>query len=257
MFIGDIVGEPGRKAVALVLPYFKKTENIDFVIANAENSAGGAGFTPNVSQELFTVGVDVVTLGNHTWQRKEIKDIIESSRVIRPANYPPNTPGKGYNIYYVGDKKVAVINLMGRVYMLHLDCPFRCMNSVLESVRKETNIIVVDMHAEITSEKQAMGWFLDGKVSAMIGTHTHVPTADERVLPEGTAYITDCGMTGPRDSVIGVEKELVLKKYLTQIPVHFEVAKNDVVLQGVVVDIDDKTGKAKSIVRVCHCLGDV
>jgi len=250
VFIADIVGEPGRKIINKVLPKFKEKEKAQFVIANAENAAGGFGLTAWVAKEIINSGVEVLTLGNHVWDRKEVKEIIEEPYVLRPANYPPFTPGHGYNFYTtVEGIRIAVVNLMGRVYMPDLDCPFRCMDVLLPVIKKETNLTIVDFHAEITSEKQAMGWYLDGKVSAVIGTHTHVQTADERILPEGTAYITDSGMTGPHDGVIGIKKEIILKKYLTQIPIRFEVAKKDLSFQGVTLDLDEKTGKALSIRR--------
>ena len=251
LFIADVVGKPGREVVKNILPRVIREENIQFVIANCENAAGGFGLTPKISREISSAGVDVITMGNHVWARKEISEIIEEENILRPANFPPEVPGKGWTIIQAGDgTKVGIINLMGRVYMSTLECPFRTADGIIEEISKQTKIIVVDMHAEITSEKVAMGWYLDGKVSAVIGTHTHVPTADERILPQGTAYITDIGMTGPRDSVIGVKKEIILKRYLTQMPIRFEVAKDDLVFAGVVVEIDEKTGKAKSIRRI-------
>lgn len=257
LFIADIVGEPGRKTLKTVLPGFKVKEKIDCTIANAENAAGGFGLTKPVAEDIFSSGVEVLTLGNHVWDRKEIGEIIEDPRVLRPANYPPFTPGRGYNIYQLSNgEKIAVLNQMGRVYMPDLDCPFRSTDALLPAIKKETNIIIVDFHAEITSEKQAFGWYLDGKVSAVIGTHTHVQTADERVLPEGTAYITDCGMTGSRDSVIGIKKEIILKKYLTQIPLRFEVATKDLIFSGVTIEIEEKTGKALAIKRYQIPTGD-
>jgi len=258
LFIADIVGEPGRKTVNHTLSEFKKKENIEFTIANGENAAGGFGLTKNVAEEIFASGVEILTLGNHVWDRKEIKEIIDDPRILRPANYPPFTPGRGWNFYSSPTGiKIALVNLMGRVYMPDLDCPFRTMDALLPEIKKETNIVIVDFHAEITSEKQAIGWYLDGKVSAVIDTHTHVQTADERVLPEGTAYITDCGMTGSRDSVIGIKKEIILKKYLTQIPTRFEVAKKDLIFSGVIVDLDEKSGKALSIKRIQMPIGDL
>lgn len=257
LFIADIVGEPGRRTVNKVLTEFKK-EDIDFTIANAENAAGGFGLTAKVAEEIIDSGVEVLTLGNHVWDRKEIKEIIENPQILRPANYPPFTPGRGYNFYLTRKGiKIAVVNLMGRVYMPDLDCPFRCMDVLLPEIKKVTNLIIVDFHAEITSEKQAIGWYLDGKVSAVVGTHTHVQTADERILPEGTAYITDCGMSGPRDSVIGIKKEIILKKYLTQIPLRFEVAKKDLIFSGVIIELDEKTGKGLTIKRIQIPVGDM
>jgi len=251
LFIADIIGKPGRQVVENLLPKIIEEENIQFVIANCENAAGGFGLTPKISREMFSVGVDVITMGNHIWARREISEIIEEVNILRPANFPPGVPGKGWTIIQANNEvKVGVINLMGRVYMSTLECPFRTADGIIEEISKQTKIIVVDMHAEITSEKVAMGWYLDGKVSAVIGTHTHVPTADERILPQGTAYITDVGMTGPLDSIIGIKKEIILKKYLTQMPLRFEVATGDLVFAGAVVEIDEKTGKARSIRRI-------
>ncbi len=258
LFIADIIGNPGREAVKRTLAELKKKENIEFTVANAENAAGGFGLTKDIAEEIINAGVEVLTLGNHAWDRKEIKDIIDDPRILRPANYPPFTPGKGYNLYFSNQKtEIAVVNLMGRVYMPDLDCPFRCMDTLIPQIKKETNLIIVDFHAEITSEKQALGWYLDGKVSAVIGTHTHVQTADERILPEGTAYLTDCGMTGPRDSVIGIKKEIILKKYLTQIPLRFEVADKDLIFSAVIIDLDEKSGRALNIKRLMIPLGDM
>jgi hypothetical protein len=251
LFIADVIGKPGRQVVENVLPQIIEEENIQFVIANCENAAGGFGLTPKISREVFAVGVDVITMGNHVWARREISEIIEEKNILRPANFPPEVPGKGWAIIQASNgAKVGIINLMGRVYMSTLECPFRTADRIIEEISRETKIIVVDMHAEITSEKVAMGWYLDGKVSAVIGTHTHVPTADERILPQGTAYITDIGMTGPRDSIIGIKKEIILKKYLTQMPIRFEVARGDLVFAGAVVEIEEKTGKAESIKRI-------
>jgi len=251
LFIADIIGRPGRQVVGNLLPKIIEEENIQFVIANCENAAGGFGLTPKISQEVFSVGVDVITMGNHIWARREISEIIEEANILRPANFPAGVPGKGWTIIQANNGvKVGVINLMGRVHMSTLECPFRTADEIIEEISKQTKIIVVDMHAEITSEKVAMGWYLDGKVSAVIGTHTHVPTADERILPQGAAYITDIGMTGPLDSVIGIKKEIILKKYLTQMPLRFEVATDDLVFAGAVVEIDEKTGKARSIRRI-------
>ncbi len=251
-FIGDIVGEPGREILKEKLPSIIKDNKIDFVIANAENSAGGKGLTEKVAEEIFSSGVNVITLGNHTFARKEIETIITDKRILRPANYPPEVPGNTYGIYPVSNYTsfVGVINLMGRVYMPLLDCPFRKSEEIIKEIYGQTKIIIVDFHAEITSEKIAFGWFLDGKVSAVIGTHTHVQTADEKILPQGTAYITDCGMTGPKDSIIGMDKEIVLKRYLTSIPLRFVVSKGKNIINGVIIDIDEQTGKATEIKRV-------
>ena len=250
LFIADIVGEPGRAVIAKGLPGLFGRENPDLIIANAENSAGGKGLTSPIAKELFSLGIDVITLGNHTFDRKEIENTIDDPKVLRPANYPPGVPGKGWNIYKTkSGHKVAVINIMGRVYMPVIDDPFRAVSDIIDKVKAETKIIFVDFHAEITSEKQTMGWFLDGRVSACVGTHTHIPTADERVLPGGTAYLTDAGMTGPAEGVIGMDKEIILKKYLTGIPQHFSVAKGGSLMQGCVVEINESDGKAKSIKR--------
>lgn len=250
LFIGDIMGRPGREAIKYLLPQIKKEEAIDLVIANGENIAGGFGITSKVAYEMFDNGVNAITLGNHCWDRKEVKEIINHSSIIRPANYPEGVEGKGYIEKEVNNLKVGIMNLMGRVFMSYLDCPFRVASQILKDKDPSTKIVIVDFHAEITSEKVALGWYLDGKVSAVIGTHTHVQTADERVLPQGTAYITDVGMTGAQDSVIGMDKEIIIKKYLTQIPIRFEVAHQNPVLCGVIIEIDEESGKAKSIKRI-------
>lgn len=248
LIIGDIVGEAGRSAVGSVLPGLRKHLNLDFVIANAENAAGGKGLTRDVADEIFSFGVNVFTLGNHTWARKDIEQLLDDERILRPANYPPGAPGRGWNIYSLSEKiSVAVLNLMGRVYMPLLDCPFRAADPALEEIRKKTRNIIVDFHAEITSEKMAMGWYLNGKVSAVIGTHTHVQTADAKILSDKTAYITDCGMCGSEDSVIGMDKEIVLKKYLTSIPQRFVVSKGAPMFNACRVDIDETTGRAAAI----------
>lgn len=250
LFIADIVGEPGRAILSQKLPGLIEREKPDFVIANAENAAGGKGLTGPIAGELFGLGIDAITLGNHAFDRKEIDSAIDNPKVLRPANYPPNVPGRGWNVYKTNaGAKLAVINLMGRVYMPIIDDPFRGVTEILEKARKETHNIFVDFHAEITSEKQTMGWYLDGRVSAVIGTHTHIPTADERILPGGTAYLTDAGMTGPYEGVIGMDKEIIIKKYLTGIPQHFSVARGMSILQGCTVDIDTTDGRATSISR--------
>ncbi|MCQ9208288.1 MAG: TIGR00282 family metallophosphoesterase [Omnitrophica bacterium] len=252
LFIGDIVGSPGREAIDRLLPGLKKKYKIDLSIANAENTAGGSGITPKIAEELFGFGLDALTSGDHIWKRKEILELLDSEmRIFRPANYPKGAPGRGYGVIKTKKTKpVGVINLEGRVFMSSLDCPFKRAQEAVEELKKETQIILVDMHAEATSEKIALGWFLDGTVSAVLGTHTHVQTADEQILPAGTAYITDLGMTGPYDSVIGRKKEQILTRFLTQMPVRFEMAQDKVELHGVVLDIDEKTGKARSIERI-------
>jgi len=252
LVIGDIIGKPGRKAVINLLPKLKREYRLDLVIANGENAAGGMGITPEIVEELYASGINVITSGNHVWKHKEIYGTLDKDpALLRPANYPPRVPGKGSGIFFTekGDK-VGVLNLMGRVFLAELDCPFRKADEEIEKLSQETKVIVVDMHAEITSEKTAMGWYLDGRVSAVVGTHTHIPTADERILPKGTAYITDIGMVGSLNSVIGVKKELALKRFLSQIPIRFEVEKENIYLQGVVISIDAKTGRAKKIERI-------
>ena len=252
LFIGDIVGEAGREVVRKKLRDFKEEKKIDAVIANGENSAGGSGVTQRIAEELFVFGVDVITSGDHIWKKRDIYEFLQrSDRLIRPANYPPGAPGRGNTCVEIkGKGTLGVVNLIGRVFMEELDCPFRGVMKELEEVKKKTNIIFVDMHAEATSEKVAMGWYLDGKVSAVVGTHTHIQTADEKILPGGTAYITDCGMTGPYDSVIGRRKDLIIERFLTQLPNRFEVAQKDVQMHGVMVDVDGSTGKATAIKRV-------
>jgi hypothetical protein len=252
LFIGDIVGKAGRQAIDGVLEKVIADYKIDFTIANGENAAGGMGMTPSIAIEILDQGVDVLTSGNHIWAKKEIAPFLdEELRILRPANYPPNVPGRGSGLFHsVNGQKVGVLNLEGRVFMKHLDCPFRVGEKEVELLRKEANIIFVDFHAEATSEKMAMGWFLNGKVSAVLGTHTHVQTSDERILDGGTAYITDVGMTGPMDSVIGIRKEIALERLLTQIPWKFDVAKEAIQLQGVVIDVDPKTGKSENIQRI-------
>jgi metallophosphoesterase (TIGR00282 family) len=252
LFIGDIVGKPGRQAVEGILEKLISDYGIEFTIANGENAAGGMGMTPPIAIDFLNQGVDVLTSGNHIWAKKEIIPFLdEESRILRPANYPAQVPGRGSGVFPSSNgKKVGVLNLEGRVFMKHLDCPFRVAEKEIEALRQQTNIIIVDFHAEATSEKMAMGWFLNGKVSAVLGTHTHVQTSDERILNEGTAYITDVGMTGPLASVIGIRKQVALERLLTQIPWKFDVATEEIELQGVVVEVDIETGKSKDIVRI-------
>lgn len=251
LLIGDIVGSPGRTAVRELLPKLKKEEKIDFVIANGENAAGGSGLTPKIADELFGYKIDIMTSGDHIWKRKEIPEYLDASeRLLRPANYPKGAYGRGSCLIEAGSHKIGVINLAGRVFMEPIECPFRVVGEQLEEIKPKTKIIFVDMHAEATSEKIAMSWFLDGEVSCVVGTHTHVQTADERILPKGTAYITDLGMTGPHDSVIGRKIEQILTRFITQLPTRFEMAEENVQLQGVIVDVDEKSGKAISIKRV-------
>jgi metallophosphoesterase (TIGR00282 family) len=252
LFIGDIVGKPGRQAIARELHRLVDRYRVDLVIANGENAAGGFGLTVETAKELFELGVQFFTSGNHIWDKRDaLEYITREQRLIRPANYPPGTPGQGSAIVKTaGGVKIGVLNLEGRVFMNYLECPFRTADSEIEKLKQETPIIFVDFHAEATSEKTALGWYLDGRVSAVVGTHTHVQTADERILPDGTAYLTDAGMTGAFDSVIGVRKEEPIEKFLTQRPSKFEVAKKDLRLNGVVIGVDENTGKALTIERV-------
>ncbi len=248
VFFGDVVGKPGRRGVARVLSTLGA---VDFVVANGENSAGGVGIDPGSARELLAAGVDVLTSGNHVWAKREIIEYMTDSNVVlRPANFAPTTPGWGYTVKTSRTGvPIAVVNLIGRVFMNTYDCPFRAADAVLENVGSRAKVIFVDMHAEATSEKVAMGWYLDGRVSAVVGSHTHVQTADERVLPKGTAYLTDAGMCGPRESTIGVKRDQVLRRFLTQMPGRFEVADGPTIVQGVCVDVDAETGRALQIQR--------
>jgi metallophosphoesterase (TIGR00282 family) len=252
LFIGDIVGAPGREAIKELVPGIVKNEKIELVIANGENAAGGSGLTPRIADELFENGVQVITSGDHVWKRKEIVEILDANpSILRPLNYPENVPGHGSCVIKTEQGiKVGVINLIGRVFMEAVECPFRVGMAEVERLRKITPIILVDVHAEATSEKIALSHYLDGLVSALCGTHTHVPTADEKVTENGTAYITDLGMTGPHKSVIGRRAEQILTRFITQLPTRFQMAEEDVRLQGVIIDIDEKTGKATTIKRV-------
>ena len=249
LFIGDIVGKAGRRAIDGLLAKIMSEYRIEFSIANAENAAGGMGITPAIAIEILDQGIDVLTSGNHIWAKKEIIPFLnEERRVLRPANYPDQVPGKGAGLFTSKNgRKVAVLNLEGRVFMKNLDCPFRVAEKEIEILQKETRIIVVDFHAEATSEKVALAHYLKGKVSAVLGTHTHVQTSDDRILDEGTAVITDVGMTGPLDSVIGIRTEVALERFLTQVPWKFDVATEDIELQGVVIDVDPETGKSRTI----------
>jgi metallophosphoesterase (TIGR00282 family) len=249
LFVADIVGRPGRRAVGELVPRLRERFSIDLCVANGENAAGGFGLTPEISRDLLGNGVDVLTSGNHLWDRKEILPYLEEERsLLRPANYPPGTPGHRSVVCELPrGRKVAVFCLQGRVFLHDADCPFRIAEVLVSELRKETSVIFVDFHAEATSEKIALGWFLDGRVSAVIGSHTHVQTADERVLPGGTAYLTDAGMTGPFDSVIGIEKAAALNRFLTQVPTRFTVASGDVRLSGAVITIDPDSGRATGI----------
>ena len=251
LFLGDIVGNPGREVFAKHVPAMRRSGEADVVIANAENAAGGSGITESVARELFSFGCDVITLGDHVWDKREVYPFLNSApNVVRPANFASEAPGRGMCVVDVHGVRVAVVALMGRTFMKYLlNCPFRTLDSLLGDLTG-TGIIVVDMHAEATSEKVAMGWYADGRVSAVLGTHTHIQTADAQILPGGTAYITDAGMTGPYDSVIGQTKERIIERYLTGLPNKFEVASGKAMLCGVVIDVDEATGRARTIVRV-------
>lgn len=252
LMIGDIVGRPGRRAIRELLPKLRRVHRADLIIANAENAAGGNGITKEIADEILGYGVDLLTMGNHVWDKKEIMDFIDTEpKILRPANYPPGTPGHGFTLVEAHNGcRVGVINLSGRVFLSNLDCPFRAVDVILEELKRTTQVILVDFHAEATSEKVAFGWYLDGKVSAVCGTHTHIQTADARIMPQGTAYISDVGMTGPRDSVLGVKTETVISKFLTQMPVRFEVATGVAQLNAVVIEIDQDSGRALSIARI-------
>lgn len=251
LFIGDIFGSPGREMVKEYLPKLKTKYRPDFIIINGENAAHGKGITEKIYNEFINYGAHVITLGNHTWGHREIFEFIDKAdKLIRPANFPEDNPGSGIVYRKTGGKEVAVINLQGRSFLPPSDCPFKKADELIEQAEKRGAIIFVDFHAEATSEKQAMGWYLDGRVCAVVGTHTHVQTADNRILPKGTAYITDVGMTGPYDGILGVDRDLILKRFLTGLPVKHDVAKGREQLSAVIVEIDDKTRLAKKIDRI-------
>jgi metallophosphoesterase (TIGR00282 family) len=262
-FIGDIVGQPGRRAVKELLPGLREQHALDFVIANGENSAGGSGITPKTAEEIFSAGVDVITSGDHLWDQKEVMELLASEkRFLRPLNYPPETPGRGSGVFEVKSSRsgvrgplfLAVLNAQGRTFMPPLENPFLLARDEVKRLRSQTGIIFVDFHAEATSEKIALARLLDGQVSAVVGTHTHVQTADEQVFPGGTAYLSDAGFTGPHESVLGREIEPVIKKFLTGMPQRFEVARDRVLLHGAVIEIDEATGKAVKIRRVSEAV---
>jgi len=253
LFLGDVVGRPGRWGVAQVVRRLRRDLGIHFVVANVENAAGGKGVTPRAAEEIRDAGVDVLTSGNHIWQHREILAYLrENERLLRPANTAPGVPGRGWVVRpATAGGSVGVVNLLGRVFMSPADCPFRVVDAVLGELHAQTRVIVVDMHAEATSEKVAMGRFLDGRVSAVIGTHTHVQTADEVIFPGGTAYLTDAGMCGPEDSVIGMRTREVVGRFLDGLPVRFEVAEaGPVLVQGLVVDVDESSGRAREVMRI-------
>jgi metallophosphoesterase (TIGR00282 family) len=259
LFVGDIVGKPGRELVRRGLAAMVAEYRINFVVANGENAAAGFGITPDLADDLFAYGVQVITGGNHTWDKKEIVAYLsEQPRVLRPANFPPGTPGSGRVVARASNGvNVGVINVMGRVFMTAIDDPFRGVLDEVAAIKRDAQVILVDFHAEATSEKVAMGWHLDGHVAAVVGTHTHVPTADARILPRGTAYITDVGMTGPHDSVIGVERTAILQRFLTGLPQRFETATENPRLNGVVIEADETTGRAATIERIGLSLQDI
>jgi metallophosphoesterase (TIGR00282 family) len=257
LFIGDIVGEPGRRAVKTLLPKLREQHGLDFVIANGENSAGGSGITTRMATEIFSAGVDVITSGDHLWDQKEVMELLANEkRFVRPINYPPGTPGQGSAIFEIQNSKfkIGVLNAQGRTFMPAIENPFLVVPPEVERLRQQTNIIFVDFHAEATSEKIAFARMLDGQVSAVVGTHTHVQTADEQILSGGTAYLTDAGFTGPHDGCLGREIEPVIKRFVTNMPQKFDVAKNRVLLHGAVIEIDDVTGKAIRIQRVSEAI---
>lgn len=258
LVIGDIVGKPGREILKSLLAWVQTKYNIDFTIANAENAAGGRGLTLEVKNELLGMGIDCLTMGNHVWDNKNIFTFIDDeSRLIRPINYPGDCPGQGLHIYKAGfNKNVAVINASGRVFLPAIDCPFRALDDALQQIYSSVDYILVDFHAEATSEKVAFGYYLDGRVSAVVGTHTHIQTADERILPNGTAYITDLGMTGPIDSILGMEKQSIIERFLNARPSRFQVAEGPAHLQGVVIQLSDDSIKAVKIERISHILSN-
>lgn len=251
LMVGDVIGKPGRRVIKALLPGLRQEHNLDLVIVNGENAAGGQGLTSATAQELLSAGADVITSGNHIWDQKEIIPHLDGQLpVIRPYNYPPGVPGRGYLVM----KDVLVVNLIGRTFMASLDCPFRGADALLASLPQRPPVVVVDFHAEATSEKGAMGRYLDGRVSAVLGTHTHVGTIDAQIFPRGTAFVTDIGMTGPVDSVIGDDVDSVLRRFLTRLPSRLSVGRGEVVFNGVVVDVDNSTGKASRISRISQRL---
>jgi metallophosphoesterase (TIGR00282 family) len=248
LFVGDIVGSVGRKALRKMLPTLKSQYKPTFIIVNGENAAAGRGITRQIANEFFDWGVHGITMGNHTWDQKDIFDFIDDeARMVRPANFPHGTPGRGHTIVKAGGKELVIINLQGRTFLPPLDCPFQKADRILESLEGKQRYILVDFHAEATSEKIAMGWHLDGRVSAVVGTHTHVQSHDERILPEGTAYVTDVGMVGPRDGILGMERNAVLQRFHTQLPARFVVDEGKWHFHAVSMELDDATGMARNI----------
>lgn len=249
--IGDLVGEAGVKKLQEELPKIREEENIDFIVVNAENSAGGMGITSKIFNELVKLNIDCITMGNHTWGKKDIFSFIDNKKIIRPANYSENVPGKGFNIYTCNNKKICVINLIGRTDMNVLsENPFTVVNKIIEKVKNETDIIILDFHAEATAEKIAMGYFLDGQITAMVGTHTHVQTADEQILEKGTGYITDIGMTGPKKSVIGMDIDVSLKRFKTSLPEKYKLAEGKCELNGCIFEINDEKCRVEKVYRI-------
>ena len=256
LFIGDIVGSPGRRAVSELLPKLRQTHGLDVIIANGENSAGGNGITPDIAADLYSYGIDAITTGDHLWDQKEVLELLQNeARFLRPLNYPPGTPGRGSTVLKIRDlPPVAVMNVQGRTFMPPLEYPFLLAMDEAKWLRQHTNIIFVDFHAEATSEKIAFARMLDGQVSDVVGTHTHVQTADEQIFPGGTAYLSDAGFTGPHESVLGREIEPVIKRFLTAMPQRFEVAKDRVLLQGALIEVDETSGKALKIQRISEVM---
>lgn len=263
LFIGDIVGRPGRRAVQTLLPALREQHRLDFVIANGENSAGGAGLTPKTAAEIFAAGVDVITTGDHVWDQKEVFDVLAAEpRCLRPLNYPPRTPGQGSGVFEIRNPQseernlpsVAVLNAQGRTFMPPLENPFLVVPPEVARLRQRTPVVFVDFHAEATSEKIAFARMLDGQVSAVVGTHTHVQTADEQVFPGGTAFLSDAGFTGPHESVLGREIQPVIQRFITNLPQRFEVATERVILHGIVIEVDDATGRARRVQRIAQAV---
>jgi metallophosphoesterase (TIGR00282 family) len=256
LFIGDIVGEPGRRAVKMLLPGLRERLSLDFIIANGENSAGGSGITPKMAEEIFSAGVDVITCGDHLWDQKEVLELLHhEKRFLRPLNYPADVPGNGYGVFQVRNlPPVGVLNAQGRTFMAPLENPFPMSEAAVKKMREQTKIIFADFHAEATSEKIAFARHLDGQLSAVVGTHTHVQTADEQIFPGGTAYLSDSGFTGPQESVLGREIEPVIRRFLTGMPQRFEVAKGGVALNGAMIEVDESTGRARAIQRIAEKL---
>ncbi|MBD3290258.1 TIGR00282 family metallophosphoesterase [candidate division KSB1 bacterium] len=254
LFVADIVGKPGLRITRKYIPEIKAEHQVDFCIANGENGAGGKGITEKLAREYFELGIDAITSGNHIFEKANVfKQLADERRLLRPLNYPPTNPGHGTYIATLQDNvRIAVMNIQGRTFMYSIDCPFRTISEELNKINEVTKIIIVDFHAEATAEKMAMGWYLDGKVSAVIGTHTHIQTADERILTKGTGYITDAGMTGPYDSVIGLKKEIAIKRFVNQTPSFYQVADNDVRFCGVLLKIEKNTGKTLHIQRIFY-----